>query len=106
MTQLAPALNATPRDVTRPWLPPQPSHSIIFTHCKIVDPVSGSLLDNRAIKIHGNKIVWVKAMDEVASTALNDPEARVFDLEGQIVSPGLIDSHVRLQYSASSWFDR
>lgn len=59
---------------------------------KLIDPAAGRVLANQTILIDGERVV---AVGDATRTAVPDG-ARVLDLSGKTVLPGLIDMHVHL----------
>ena len=57
---------------------------------RLYDPRSGTLLANQVMLIKGDRIA------EVGPAVAIPPEARVLDLSGATVLPGMIDLHVHL----------
>src|SRR5262245_41139367 len=64
---------------------------IILHHGKIVT-VDGPFSIQQAVAIRGDKLLAVGANDEVLK--LRGPKTEAIDLEGRMVLPGLMDSHV------------
>mgnify|MGYP003110440189 CR=1 FL=1 len=62
---------------------------------RLVDTVSGRVLENQMILVEGGKIAAIGAQSEIEGMPLPDAVKRV-DLSGHTVLPGLMDSHVHL----------
>ena len=84
---------AIPEKLIKPWkLPPQTPY--VFTHANVVDPVSGSIISDQAVKLSGGLIESVGSCGSFDATLHGD--AVVVDLKGKFLCPGLIDCHVHL----------
>ncbi|KAJ5804930.1 hypothetical protein N7474_010817 [Penicillium riverlandense] len=80
----------------KPWLPVNKANSLwVLKNAKIVDPVEGRILEPATVYITAGVIRGIVIGDEQL-----EPEpastARVIDLAGKYVCPGLIDSHVHI----------
>ncbi|MEO1251788.1 MAG: imidazolonepropionase [Pseudomonadota bacterium] len=64
------------------------------------DDISGpyGLVDDGAIAVEDGKIAWVGEMGDIASE-IGDAAREVHDLNGAVVTPGLIDCHTHLVYA-------
>ncbi len=71
---------------------PPPAEGVAVRAGRLFDPKSGTNLTNQVILIKGDLIVDVGPADHVRIP----PNARVIDLSGATVLPGLIDRHVHL----------
>jgi imidazolonepropionase-like amidohydrolase len=71
---------------------PTPAEGIVVRAGRMFDPRSGKNLANQVIVIQGDRITDVGP----AASVLIPPRARVIDLSGATVLPGLIDRHVHL----------
>lgn len=56
------------------------------------------LLTNAAIAIHQGKIAWVGEMGDLSKEQL---QHNAHDLQGKLITPGLIDSHTHLVYAGN-----
>lgn len=63
---------------------------ILFTNCRLIDGTSDSVREDRHVLVEGNRI------KEVADTPIRAEGARVVDLAGRTLMPGLIDAHVHV----------
>jgi imidazolonepropionase-like amidohydrolase len=68
----------------------------ILKHANVVDVVAGTILPDRCITIEGTQI---RGIDTSARTV---SDARILDLRGLTVIPGLIDCHCHLLQSTSN----
>ncbi|KAK6837778.1 hypothetical protein RU639_001576 [Aspergillus parasiticus] len=87
--------HVTPSDLRRiikPWQP-EPQHTYIFTNANIIDPVTGNITPNTAVKLSGGLISSIGAAAEVGDT---NPGTILIDLNGKFICPGLIDCHVHI----------
>ena len=64
--------------------------TLVLKNGYLIDGTGGQLLEKTEIVIRGNRI------EKITSSSSDYPEARVIDLEGRYVLPGLIDSHTHL----------
>ncbi|MFJ5383187.1 amidohydrolase family protein [Cupriavidus sp. CER94] len=62
----------------------------------VLDPVRGALLPRHDVLIDGERIV------DVSATPIHAPQARVIDVAGKTVMPGLIDLHVHVLASLAN----
>jgi imidazolonepropionase-like amidohydrolase len=65
-------------------------HRIMLTHCTLLDGTSPDLREGMHVLVEGGRI------REVSETPITAAEARVIDLKGKTLMPGLIDAHVHL----------
>ena len=72
--------------------PAQAVRPVAFTHAVIIDGNGGAPLENGALVIRGDKIEAVGRAEEVQIPS----GARVIDLRGKALMPGLADMHVHL----------
>jgi imidazolonepropionase-like amidohydrolase len=63
----------------------------LFTHASVLDAERGTLEPDRSVLIQDERIVEVGSASEVRA-----PDARVIDVRGKTLMPGLIDCHVHL----------
>lgn len=71
-----------------------PEPRILYRHATLVDGTGSGPRANMNILVQGERIVSIFADD--ADPAPDTASATIFDLSGQYVLPGLIDSHVHL----------
>jgi imidazolonepropionase-like amidohydrolase len=64
--------------------------SLLFRRAALLDLEAGELRDGCCVRVEDDRIV------EVSDRELTAPEARVFDLAGRTLMPGLIDAHVHV----------
>ena len=84
--------------LVKPWkLPPQSTY--VFRNANVVDPVSGSILKERTVKIAGGYVESVDDADYIVIPKNNASMGEVIevDLKGKYLCPGLIDSHLHLR---------
>jgi imidazolonepropionase-like amidohydrolase len=79
---------------------PSPTRTIIRAG-KLLDVRTGKMLTNQAIVIEDGKIASVGADSGAA-----DGGARVIDLSGKTVLPGLIDAHTHITFDPKFGYDR
>lgn len=69
---------------------------ILLQGGNVLDPVRGALLPRHDVLIDGERIV------DVSATPIHAPQARVIDVTGKTVMPGLIDLHVHVLASLAN----
>lgn len=69
---------------------------ILLQGGNVLDPVRGALLPRHDVLVDGERIV------EVSATPIHAPHARVIDVTGKTVMPGLIDLHVHVLASLAN----
>ncbi|MGM0932740.1 MAG: amidohydrolase family protein [Bacteroidota bacterium] len=69
-----------------------PSGQIAFTNARIITMNGDKVIDNGSILIDSNKIVSVGEASEVDIPN----RAKVYDLEGKTVMPGIVDAHAHI----------
>lgn len=67
-----------------------------ITHCRIVDGAGNPAIENATLKIEGDKIVQIGMVDDFGAF---ESQARVIDLEGATLLPGLWNMHAHLGLS-------
>ncbi len=93
-----------------PWLlpaqdaskPATPTWVIKAAH--LLDPAAGTVRDDVAVVIEGDKIKSVGPAAQV--TAALPPDARIIDLGQATLLPGLIDCHVHLSSNPGKYYER
>jgi imidazolonepropionase-like amidohydrolase len=70
---------------------------IIFANATVLDVVAGELLGNRHVRICEREIA------EVSETPIAAADARVLDLRGATLMPGLCDAHVHVTAATASF---
>lgn len=83
---------APPFDASRITMQPPPPEGVAIRAGRLFDPRTGTNLANQVIVIQGERIADVGPADRTKIPA----GARVIDLSGATVLPGLIDRHVHL----------
>jgi imidazolonepropionase-like amidohydrolase len=83
---------APPFDASRMTMQPPPPEGVAIRAGRLFDPRTGTNLTNQVIVIQGDRITDVGPADRVKIPA----GARVIDMSGATVLPGLIDRHVHL----------
>ena len=83
---------APPFDASRMTMQPPPPEGVAIRAGRLFDPRTGTNLTNQVIVIQGERIADVGPADRVKIPA----GARVIDMSGATVLPGLIDRHVHL----------
>jgi imidazolonepropionase-like amidohydrolase len=83
---------APPFDASRMTMQPPPAEGVAIRAGRLFDPRTGTNLTNQVIVIQGDRIADVGPADRVKIPA----GARVIDMSGATVLPGLIDRHVHL----------
>lgn len=64
--------------------------AMLFKNASLLDPLEGELLDAHHVLVEGDEI------KEVSDRPITAPSARVVDLNGATLMPGLIDLHVHI----------
>lgn len=83
--------SSLPQLRVKPWTPLHSAGTTYLTNCSVVDPASGKLLRGyHTVKIVDNLIDSVAPSGKIQIEA----HARIVDLEGRYLCPGLIDCHV------------
>ena len=67
------------------------AQSMLIKGASILDVVSGELIDNSVIVVERGRIEYVGPANAAPTTS-----AKVLDLQGHTILPGLIDMHVHL----------
>ena len=69
---------------------------IVLSHVRVIDGTGAPALENQAVIVRQDRIEWIGD----ASTATMPKEARVLDLSGESVIPGLVGMHDHMFYPA------
>ncbi len=104
LPNLAPALTIAALMLTSPTRPasaqagqqPAQPATLVLTRANVVDGVSATIIRNATIVVRGARIVSIVADGPVPSGA------RVLDLAGRWVAPGLIDAHTHIATLANA----
>lgn len=70
----------------------------------LVCPASRSdlgLIPNAVVAVNGGRISWVGPAREASAAVTIGPETVVFNAEGRVVMPGLVDSHTHLAFAGN-----
>jgi imidazolonepropionase-like amidohydrolase len=82
---------------------PTPAALVLVKSARVLDPVSGSVRENQAILIEGEK---VKAIGAAADLTRNvSSETHVIDLGDVTVLPGLIDCHTHVTVQPENYYE-
>ena len=69
----------------------------------LIDAASGTVRDNQAVVVEGERI---KSVGPAADATKNlPPDARVIDLGGATLLPGLIDCHTHLTFNPGNYYE-
>ena len=78
----------------------QNANKVVLNECKIVQMINShndlDIIENVAIAIKGNKISWLGQSSNLPKEYI---EYKSMNLEGRVVTPGLIDCHTHLVYA-------
>ncbi|MHA2246331.1 MAG: amidohydrolase family protein [Candidatus Hodarchaeales archaeon] len=80
----------------------QEKFRLVLRAGNVFDSVSGTIQENHTITIKDRNIIWVGS-DSNFEKESND---QILDVEGKVLLPGLIDTHVHLQYTGTAQFER
>jgi len=72
---------------------------ILFTNARILDVVAGAVLAEHDVLIADGRI------REISDTSIHTAEARVVDVRGRVLMPGLCDAHVHTVTATSSFVE-
>ncbi len=64
----------------------------VFTNARLIDATGSPAKDGMAIVVEGDRIGWIGP----AQQAIIPAEARVFDVGGKTIIPGMIDAHIHI----------
>lgn len=79
---------------------PSPRRPIVFTHITVVN--AGSVRDDVALAVEGDRIAAIGATDDVLRRY---PSAELFDGRGKALLPGLINCHMHLSATLERGFN-
>ena len=81
-----------------PWFDPAPlgAQDLVLTNANVVDVTTGQVQEGVSIVIDGGRIQSIEAGPAPSGAA------RVIDLEGKYVTPGLMDAHVHIGSEAQA----
>ena len=68
----------------------------ILRNCKVLDVHGQKVLERRSILIEGPRIKRIGLTEEIAAFEKELPRESVMEVNGELVMPGLIDTHVHL----------
>lgn len=71
---------------------PAPGGHIVFRCAKLIDPASGTVLENAAVEVGNGRILRVGKADQVAA----GKDVQVIDFGSRYLIPGLIETHGHL----------
>ena len=78
----------------------QNANKVVLNECKIVQMINShndlDIIENGSIAIKGNKISWLGQSSNLPKEYI---EYKSMNLEGRVVTPGLIDCHTHLVYA-------
>ena len=78
----------------------QNANKVVLNECKIVQMINShndlDIIENVSIAIKGNKISWLGQSSNLPKEYI---EYKSINLEGRVVTPGLIDCHTHLVYA-------
>ena len=78
----------------------QNANKVVLNECKIVQMINShndlDIIENVSIAIKGNKISWLGQSSNLPKEYI---EYKSMNLEGRVVTPGLIDCHTHLVYA-------
>jgi imidazolonepropionase-like amidohydrolase len=83
----------------------QPAKSIVLKPARVYDGIAGEAREGWVVVVHGQRIESVGPANEVKAP----DDARVIELQGATVLPGLIEAHSHLflhPYNEASWNDQ
>jgi imidazolonepropionase-like amidohydrolase len=82
---------------------PTPLALVIVKAAHWLDPVAGTVRDNQAVLIEGDKIKQIAPVAELTKNA--GPNVRVVDLGDATVLPGLIDCHTHVTGQPENYYE-
>jgi imidazolonepropionase-like amidohydrolase len=78
------------------------TQTVIFTGAKLFAGVDESVIENAAIWIDGEHIVYAGPADDLGTL---DPSIKSIDLNGQFVMPGMTECHAHLSFTDANPFN-
>lgn len=66
----------------------------LLKNCNVLDVNGQKILEGRSILIDGNRIKKIGRVDEFSALEKELPRETIFEINGRMVMPGLIDAHV------------
>ena len=72
---------------------------VVFLNCRLIDGHGGEPVENAAVKVEGNLITAVGKTQDFGESP--NGNARVVDLEGKTLMPGLIEGHFHISFWGS-----
>ncbi len=88
------------------WAADEPSQSrplMLIKGARLIDTAAGSVRENHAILIEGDKIKAAGPAAEIAKSA--PPETRSIDLGNATILPGLIDCHTHITHQPKNYYE-
>lgn len=79
--------------IIKPWQPER-QKTYIFTNANLIDPVSGKVIENTAVRLSEGLVSSIGNNPTIGEKA--DPNTVKIDLKGKYICPGLIDCHVHI----------
>ncbi len=82
--------------------PPAPAPIVIVKAARLIDTATGTVRNNQAVVIEGEKIKSVGAADEILKSP--PPGAKIIDLGDATILPGLIDCHTHVVSQPENYY--
>ena len=70
----------------------------VLTGATLIDGLGGEPMENAAVHVQGERIVWVGQMNDLSPAAQRAPSV---DCSGKWLLPGLIDAHIHVCYNGA-----